>query len=105
MKKCFFFLVLVFAIVSVLCSCSQDVDSKLIGSWIAEDGSIVLTFGTNKVLTVTYPSDPSESISYMYTIEKGVVILDMGFIKRPMDYSISGNTLTLDGDKYYKQFN
>ena len=103
MKKYLSLLVLVLALAVVLCSCSPDIDSKLIGSWIADDGSHVITFGSNKVMTVTYPSDPSESLSYLYTVEKGVVILDMGIIKRPMEYSISGSILIFDGDKYYRQ--
>lgn len=102
MKKCIYLLAILLVFVVVLSSCSQDLNAELVGSWQAENGNRYLTFTASRILTVNYPDDPSMSISYRYTVEKGVITLQFGVFSSPMEYSISGNLLTLDGEKYYK---
>lgn len=100
MKKNILLLVLILGLLAI--SCSLDLNKDLIGSWKSLDGKIILTFSESKILKITYPNDPSTVVVYKYEVEKGVITLDNGLFKMPYGYSISGNVLTLAGDKYIR---
>ena len=102
MKKTIILIILCAIVFSCFVACKQDVENDtLAGSWKHETGAHVLTFRTDKTMTVSFPSNPGLMMNYTYSVDGDVMTLTFGggsTMKK--HYSLSGDVLILDEDRY-----
>ena len=102
MKKATILIILSAIVFSCFVACRQDVENDtLVGSWRHETGGHVLTFRTDKTMTVSFPSNPGLTMNYTYSVDGDVLTLTFGGgSTMQKHYSLSGDVLILDEDRY-----
>ena len=102
MKKATILIILCAIVFSCFVACKQDVEKNtLVGSWRHETGQHVLTFRTDMTMTVSFPSNPVLTMNYTYSVDGDVMTLTFGGgSTMQKHYSLSGDVLILDEDRY-----
>ena len=101
MKKVTILIILSAIVFSCLVACRQDVENDtLVGSWRYETGGHVLTFRTDQTMAVSFPSNPGLTMNYTYSVDGYVMTLTFGGSTMQKHYSLSGDVLMLDEDRY-----
>ena len=101
MKKATILIILSAIVFSCLVACRQDVENDtLVGSWRHETGGHVLTFRTDQTMAVSFPSNPGLTMNYTYSVDGYVMTLTFGGSTMQKHYSLSGDVLMLDEDRY-----
>ena len=101
MKKAIILIVLSAIVFSSFVACRQDVENDtLVGSWRHETGGHVLTFRTDQTMAVSFPSNPGLTMNYTYSVDGYVMTLTFGGSTIQKHYSLSGDVLMLDEDRY-----
>ena len=101
MKKVTILIILSAIVFSCFVACRQEVENvTLVGSWRHESGGHVLTFRTDQTMAVSFPSNPGLTMNYTYSVDGYVMTLTFGGSTMQKHYSLSGDVLMLDEDRY-----
>jgi hypothetical protein len=96
MKKIISILLSVIFVLTLFVSCGDPAD-KLVGKWEGDESITFNDDGTVKVIEEGLP------LAGTYSVEtEGEVTLNFVLAEETYEYSVDGDTLTLDGDTYTK---